>query len=106
MHIKDTTSTTITFFFSNQTDTEFTYGSDFSLYVREDDMWRFMNPAMFVPGIGYTIPQHSQTMPMTVNLSWVIEDDELAPGEYKFTKRLLSQSDFNYHTVEQRFIIG
>ena len=106
MHVEDVTSTGLSFFFSNQTDTEFTYGADFSLYVREDDMWRFMNPGSFFTSEGYTIPQLSQTVPMIMNFSWVIEDDELAPGEYKFTKRLLSQSDFSYHTVEQRFIIG
>jgi len=108
MHVTDVTSTGLTFFFSNQTDMEFIYGSDYRLYIREDDMWRFVNPGSFFTSEGYTILPLSQTVPMTVNFSWALEEDELAPGEYKFTKTIFSptQMEPGEQTVEQRFIIG
>ena len=108
MHVIDVTSTGLSFFFSNQTDTEFMYGSAYSLYLREDDNWRFINPGSFFTLEGYMILPLSQTAPMTVNFTWIIEESELEPGEYKFTKSIssLSRRDLGEITLEQRFFIG
>jgi len=108
MHITNITPYGLSFYFTNQTLMEFIYGEDYRLYVREGDMWRFINPSMFVRGIGYTIQPLSSTQQRDVNWAWLFGNEGLAAGEYKFTKGFIylrSPGDFESFTATQRFII-
>ncbi|MCL1902801.1 MAG: hypothetical protein FWF94_00095 [Oscillospiraceae bacterium] len=107
LFIDDITSIGLSYTFVNQTDMEFTDGEDYSLFVRDGDVWRKLNGGMVVTLIGYTIAPMSQTISREVNWEWVLRE-ELPVGEYKFQKRILfvrQPGDFDEHTLEQRFTI-
>ena len=107
MHITDVSAAGLSYFFTNQTKTEFLYGTPFALYVREGDKWRLLSLTGIFTMQG--IPIHPLTTTETRSLNWErYFEDGLPPGEYKFTKGFSyshNTDGFVEFTASQRFII-
>ena len=85
--LTDISPTGLTYKFINETDDEFLFGSDYSLFVREGDEWRQLNQGMIFTGIGYRILPQSQTTEHQVN--WQKWRGVLPAGEYAFMKSFI-----------------
>ncbi|MCL2350866.1 MAG: hypothetical protein FWC67_05235 [Defluviitaleaceae bacterium] len=108
MHLTNMTPYGLSFFFINETEMEFIYGSDFRIYAREGNMWRLLNPAMWFTSEGISMQPLTTTQSRNVDWSWYFEGEGLPPGEYKFTKGFhfsRAPGDFDAFTASQRFML-
>ena len=93
----------------NKTGNEFTYGSDFVLYVYENDSWEVVQPIIDNWGfddIGYIIAPQSKSDEIFIDWSWLY--GELPGGDYKIHKEVLlvrSSGDFDRYLLEAGFSI-
>ena len=107
--IHDVTPSGLSFVLTNNTENEYTYGSDFSLYIRKNGVWKPVNPIIENWGftaIGYGLLPESQTEMIAVNWSWLY--GEIPSGTYKFQKKVLftrSPGDFDEFAIEKEFSI-
>ena len=99
----------LSFVFENMSDQEYTYGSDYVLFVQENDTWEAVDPIIENWGFnseGYMILPKSTTEVTTVDWRWLY--GELASGNYLFQKTILyirQPGDFDKYTLEWEFTL-
>gem|GEM_PF-3002179 len=99
----------ITITLENKTASEFTYGSDFTLYLNGNDSWETVQPIIDDWGfdsIGYDIAPQSTTDEIFIDWSWLY--GELPGGNYIIKKEILlvrSPGDYDKYLVEAEFSI-
>jgi len=99
----------LSLFFENTSDNEYTYGSDYALYIFKNSTWEPVEPIIENWGFtseGYSILPNSKTDKETVDWRWLFGD--LPDGDYKFHKDILfirKPGDFDRYTLEYNFTL-
>jgi hypothetical protein len=109
MIVQDVSSSGLSFSFHNITDSEYLYGSDFSLSSLKNGSWEPVEPIIENWGFtseGYDIMPNSTTDITPIDWQWLL--GELPSGEYRIQKSVLfirSPGDFDEYIVEAEFAI-
>lgn len=95
--------------FENTTDSEYTFGEAYDLYVQKNNNWEPIEPIIenwAFHDIGYPILPRAKTGVTAVDWNWLF--GVLPNGHYKFQKQILlvcSPGDFHAYFSEQEFSI-
>jgi len=109
MKIQDVSPTGLVFFFENQTDNEYIYGSDFILYTLSNNTWERVEPIIenwAFTSEAYSIFPNATTAETSVDWQWLF--GELPSGYYQFQKEILfvrRPGDFDRHLLAATFLI-
>ena len=107
MIIKTVVPGGISLTFENNTDMGFTFGEDYTVYIRTNNSWQPVDPIIDNWGfnsIGYDLPANSQSDEVSIDWRWLYGD--LTSGIFLFEKEILyvrSPGDFDKYVLRQEF---
>jgi hypothetical protein len=110
MSIQNISPTGLSFILENPTDNEMIFGEDYSLFVKEGNFWRNVEPIIEDWGFndeGFFVAPNESSALTEVNWQWLFGD--LPDGDYIFRKSVVylrSPGDYDEFILEQQFTIG